>query len=128
VRYTNFADVIPDVSSRLYCGVGTIRRGADGVYRQHYPGDRDDGKRIKAFHWAGFRQNVAMPYRSLFLSYRLRPESRGYAAKVRIRDFITNFFWRLIALGRGNGPFMRWYKAWTPLKIQNAVAGFLRSK
>jgi len=128
LRYANFADVLPDLSSKLYCGVGEIRREADGAYRQHLSGDRDDGKRMKAFHWAGFRQNVAMPYRSLFLNYRLRPESSGYAAKVKTRDFITSFFWRAIALGRGSGPFMRWYKAWTPSKLQNIVGGLLRNK
>jgi hypothetical protein len=128
VRYAHFADFIPDLTRRFLAVQHGIRHGTDGVHYIHDTLSPDYGKRIPFLHWAGTPANEGMPYRSIFLKYRLRSETLPRRTWVRLTGVPQRIAWNTIRWGRETNFIGRTYKRLMPRALQERVTRFLRRK
>lgn len=128
MRYAHMSDFIPDMSRRFLSNQKHIKRDSDGMYRIHDAASKENGKRISLVHWAGTPANAVMPYRSLFLHYRLK----SLPAWKRILTYLVGLpravIWTTVASIRQTRWLLGAYKRLMPASIQARIARRLYRK
>jgi hypothetical protein len=75
IQYGGFSDLIPDLAHHHWAARRRRIRWSGGHYRVGHRASPDFGKRLVLLHWAGYQATPFMPYRRLFLEYRLQSAS-----------------------------------------------------
>ena len=72
LNYGGLQDLLPGMASHHWAVRWRRIERRDGAYRVGHRASPDFERRVKVLHWAGIRLSPLMPYRRLFLKYRLR--------------------------------------------------------
>ena len=126
--YKQFAEVIPDLTRASLAEVRGVKRDARGVYRMADPRSSEYGKRFTFVHWAGTPATPVMPYRSIFLRYRLMREPSWRKMWLRLKGVPAVVFWNIVHAARNTNLISRTYKSLFPQRFQTRLSRRLHEK
>jgi len=86
LSHGGLSDLLPDLAHHHWATRWRRVVSENGAYRVGHRESPDYGKRVKILHWAGYRISPVMPYRNIFLQYRLRQAGRVQALRYRFRE------------------------------------------
>ena len=97
--YGGLSDLLPDLAHHHWAAPWRRIRRTGRDYRIGHRTSPDFGKRLVLLHWAGYKVSPLMPYRNIFLKYRLR--SLPVTEQVRYRltawlRYLGGSLWRYL--------------------------------